>query len=563
MGRRNLILLFIGKLVAYLKSPFLVLTTSLRSNKVAFVSVLILFAAFISPVLAQDKSSDEGNNEQVTNEQLMDISPVIIDGNELFNVIGLSALPSEERATSIVENILRAADSSDRATVKMEIRPSEFGPELFADDIKIITITTLDADYENTGSDLIAVLQNKAVEEAIIAYRLSRSEGSRIESGLVVLALTVAFGTFTFLFFKIRHKVPSWVAQRITGKLDKVETATNEIVRSQTIGTIAASIVRVLLLLFYLINFYYYLSFTLRSIAETRSFAGELFNFLTDPVIAVSFEILGQVPNVITLLLIGFVTRFVIKTTRLVFENIDSGALSFNGFEKQWVWPTYKMLRVVIVLLAIVFAFPYIPGSDSAAFKGVSILIGVMMSLGSSSVVGNLLAGIFVIYKRSTNIGDRIKVGEHIGDVVAIRLMETHLKSLKNELISIPNSQLLGTDVVNYTSQLDPKGLLVHTTVGIGYEEPQRKIEAMLITAAERTKNLKRNPKPFVLRTGLMDFAVNYQINAYSTHGDKLPQIMSDLHSNILDVFNEERVQIMTPSYVTDTAEPKIAPVES
>lgn len=456
-----------------------------------------------------------------------------------------------------------AADSSDSATVKMEIRPSEFGPEIFADGISIATITTLDSEYENIESDLLAVLQQTVVEEAIIAYRLNRSEESRIESGLVVLALTVAFGIFTFLLFKIRNKVPSWVAQRIAGKLVKVETATNEIVRSQTIGTTAASIVRVLLLLFYLIAFYYYLSFTLRSIAETRSFAGELFHFLTDPVITVSLEIIGQIPNVITLLVIGFVTRFVIKTARLVFENIDSGVLSFHGFEKQWVWPTYKLLRALIVLLAIVFAFPYIPGSDSAAFKGVSIFIGVMMSLGSSSVVGNLLAGIFVIYKRSTKIGDRIKVGEYIGDVVAIKLMETHLKSLKNELISIPNSHLLGTDVVNYTSQLDPKGLLVHTTVGIGYEEPQRKIEAMLITAAERTKNLKRNPKPFVLRTGLMDFAVNYQINAYSTHGDKLPQIMSDLHSNILDVFNEERVQIMTPSYVTDTAEPKIAPVES
>lgn len=563
MEQRNSILLFIGKLVAYLKSPFFVYASIPLSNTVAIVSVSILLAAFVLPVFAQDKSSDDGNIEPVVTERLVDISPVIIDGEELFNVVGLSAAPSEERAASIVDNILKAADSSDDATVKMEIRPGEFGPELFADDIKISTITTFDSEYRSIEPDLLAHLQEIAVEEAIIAYRSNRSEEGRIGSGLVVLALTVAFGIFTFLLFKIRNKVPSWVAQRIAGKLDKVETATNEIVRSQTIGTIAASIVRVFLLLFYLIALYYYLSFTLRSIAETRSFAGELLQFLTDPVIAVSFAILGQIPNVITLIIIAFVTRFVIKTVRLVFKNIDSGALSFSGFEKQWVWPTYKLVRVLIVLLAIVFAFPYIPGSDSAAFKGISIFIGVMMSLGSSSVVGNLLAGIFVIYKRSTNIGDRIKVGAHTGDVVAIKLMETHLKSIKNELISIPNSQLLGTDVVNYTNQLDPKGLLVHTTVGIGYEEPQRKIEAMLITAAERTKNLKRNPKPFVLKTGLMDFAVNYQINAYSTHGDKLPRIMSDLHSNILDVFNEERVQIMTPSYVADAAEPKIAPIES
>jgi small-conductance mechanosensitive channel len=144
---------------------------------------------------------------------------------------------------------------------------------------------------------------------------------------------------------------------------------------------------------------------------------------------------------------------------------------------------------------------------------------------------------------------------------LAIKLMETHLKSLKNELISIPNSLLLSTDVVNYTSKIDDKGLLVHTTVGIGYEEPQRKIEAMLIDAANRTKLLKKTPKPFVLRTILADFSVHYQINAYSMHGDKLPVILSDLHANILDVFNEQKVQIMTPSYMADTPSPKIAPV--
>ncbi len=184
-----------------------------------------------------------------------------------------------------------------------------------------------------------------------------------------------------------------------------------------------------------------------------------------------------------------------------------------------------------------------------------------MVSMGSNSVVSNLLAGIFVIYRRSTSIGDRIKVGEHIGDVVAIKLMETHLKSIKNELVSIPNVMLMNSDVINYTNKTDDDGILVNTIVGIGYEEPQTKVEKLLIEAALRTAYVEKAPKPFVFRNALADYSVNYQVNAYTKSGAKLPIILSDLHANILDVFNENKVQIMTPSYMADPDEPKIAPI--
>lgn len=169
-----------------------------------------------------------------------------------------------------------------------------------------------------------------------------------------------------------------------------------------------------------------------------------------------------------------------------------------------------------------------------------------------------MMAGLFVVYRRSTNIGDRIKVGNQVGDVVEIKLMETLVKSIKNEMISIPNAQLLNSEVTNYSRTIDGRGLMVNTTVGIGYEEPQEKVEAMLIEAAKRTTHLKLSPKPFVLMTALADYAVNYQINAFSTRGSSLPQIYSDLHRNIVSVFNENGVQIMTPSYIADPDEPKV-----
>ena len=152
-----------------------------------------------------------------------------------------------------------------------------------------------------------------------------------------------------------------------------------------------------------------------------------------------------------------------------------------------------------------------------------------------------------MIYRRSTSIGDRIKLGDHVGDVIEIKLMETHLKSIKNELISIPNAQLLNSEVVNYSKRIDGSGLLLHTTVGIGYEEPPKKIEAMLIEAAGRTKGLKARPEPFVLWSALADYAINYQVNAYTTRGNSIPKIKSDLHRHIVDVFNENKVQIIPP----------------
>ena len=168
----------------------------------------------------------------------------------------------------------------------------------------------------------------------------------------------------------------------------------------------------------------------------------------------------------------------------------------------------------------------------------------------------------FVIYRRGINVGDWIEIKDQTGFVESITLLETQLRSSKNELISIPNTQLLGSELTNYTRQGDTNGILLHTSVGIGYEEPQRKVEKMLLEAARRTDGLETKPVPFVLRQALADYAVVYEINAYAKSVNSLPKLKSALHGNILDVFNENLVQIMTPSYESDPETPKIAPTD-
>ncbi|MDA0236752.1 MAG: mechanosensitive ion channel, partial [Proteobacteria bacterium] len=203
-----------------------------------------------------------------------------------------------------------------------------------------------------------------------------------------------------------------------------------------------------------------------------------------------------------------------------------------------------------------------IPGSDSDAFKGMSLLLGVIVSLGSSSVIGNIIAGYTMTYRRVFKLGDRVRIGEYIGDIHEARLLVTHLRTLKNEIVAIPNSMILGSEVVNYSKLAGKMGLILHTNVGIGYETPWRQVEAMLLEAAARTPGLLREPPPFVMHQKLGDFCVDYEINAYCKDAHAMYGLYNALHRNILDVFNEYGVQIMTPAYEGDPDEPKLVPRE-
>ena len=236
--------------------------------------------------------------------------------------------------------------------------------------------------------------------------------------------------------------------------------------------------------------------------------------------------------------------------------------LPLSGFEREWADPTYKLLRVAIVALALVVAYPYIPGSGSDAFKGISIFLGIMFSLGSSSAVANMIAGYTMTYRRAFRMGDRVKIGDVVGEVTEMRLQVTHLRTIKNEEVIIPNSSILNNEVVNYSSLAHRHGLILHTTVGIGYETPWRQVEAMLLIAAERTPGIMSDPKPFVRQLSLGDFAVTYEINVYCGNPHAMAQVYTALHRNILDIFNDHGIQIMTPAYEGDPESPKVVPKE-
>lgn len=521
---------------------------------------LCLALLFPNNALAQTKAPENQHIEEIAPEDDgVFRAPVVIDGVELFLVRGTTALPGTERAEQVANRITAIAEANDLGTVEITFNTVDLGNEIFADGVLIAVVTDADAELEQVDPTVLTQLQGDVIHKAILSYRAARTSEARLHSILEVGGWTLAFVLISTLIFWLRRRLKTAVNTLVKRHFASVESATQSHVQADAIAALIRFGVNFVLFSLLFLGIYYYLSLILLSFAETRYVAQLLLTYVTTPVLNILIGFILYIPDLITLAIIAFLTMYVIKGFRVFFDAVAAGTFQLGDFEKHWATPTFNIVRVMLIMISIVFAFPYMPGSDSAAFQGLTLLVGAMLSLGANSVVSNILSGLFVIYRRSTSIGDRITIGEHTGDVIQIKLMETHLKSIKNELISIPNAQLLNSEVINYSKKIDGNGLLLHTTVGIGYEETPAKIEAMLIEAARRTRDLKTRPAPFVLWAGLADYAINYQINAYTTRGTSIPRIKSDLHKHIVAVFNENKVQIMTPSYIADTAEPKIA----
>ena len=239
---------------------------------------------------------------------------------------------------------------------------------------------------------------------------------------------------------------------------------------------------------------------------------------------------------------------------------MEEGKLTLNNFYPDWAIPTARVINFLLYIFMLVLIWPYIPGSDSEIFKGVSVFLGLLISLGSSSAISNIIAGLVITYMRPYKIGDRVKIGENSGDVVEKNLLVTRVRTIKNEMITVPNSTVLNNSSINYSLSGKMEGLIIHSTVTIGYDVPWRKVHEMLIEAASCTPFIEKNPKPFVLQTSLDDFYVSYQVNAYTKEPAKQAMIYSDLHALIQDIFARNDVEIMSPHYRAEREGPSTIP---
>ncbi len=512
--------------------------------------------------IAQSEGKDAS---LIASEREMVNAPVVVDGRVLFRVRGVTAFPADQRAATIASRIRAVAANETTPPTALHLVASEHSTDIVAGDNGIMSVFDADANAEAPGlpRQALAQIYLKKVAGAVEAYRAERSSEQLARNAVLAGAWTLLLVLAVFILVRSLRWLVVRIEHRYHSAIEHIESGTFRLISAVSIWLAIRFTVRFLTFLAALALFYAYLHIVLDFFPWTRALSANLRALTLAPLLVLANELLAAIPRLLIIFVIVVIARYIIRLTRFFFSAIENGAIKFSSFEAEWSKPTYNIVRVLIIAFAVMVSYPYIPGSQSAAFKGISIFLGVLFSLGSSSLLSNIIAGYTMAYRRAFHVGDRIQVGEFMGDVAEIGLMVTHLRSIKNEELVVPNSLILNSNVINYTSLARERGLILHTTVGIGYETQWRQVEAMLLIAAERSSGLLREPPPFVLQQSLGDYAVTYQLNVFCDKPSEMYGLYTELHRNVLDVFNEYNVQIMTPSYIADPNQPKVVPKTS
>ena len=523
------------------------------------VLVVIILISFFLPCISTGQVNTDDFDPELSGES-QNIAPVVVDGVVLFNVNGIATYTGEQRAATISKRIEQAAKnpkiSSD--SIKTVIDGSNF--KIFAGEEFIMTVYESDAKSVKISQSMLAELVHLKVKNAIDSYRLNRSQKSLIKKSIYAVGALILLAVVLLAFKWLHKKLRTGLENRIKARIDTVQNKSFNIIQAKQLWSAFRIVFKTIRIVVVLLIIGIFLQYILGLFPWTSNLASYTLELFLSPIKSMVKGFVEFLPSLAFLIVIFSVTRYLLRLIKLLFTGVDQGGIVIKDFDAEWAMPTFRILRIFIIAFAVIVAYPYIPGSETSAFKGVSVFIGVLFSLGSSSFISNIIAGYSMTYRKAFKKGDRIQVEDKIGIVEEQSLMVTRLRSLKNEEIVIPNSILLNSQIINYSARAKDLGLILHTTVGIGYETPWRQVDAMLKLAADRTEGLLKEPPPFVLKQSLGDFAVNYEINVYCNDVSNMPFYYTRLHQNILDVFNENNVQIMTPAYEGDPEIPKVVP---
>jgi small-conductance mechanosensitive channel len=513
-----------------------------------FQFILIIFLISVSgPVGAQDPEQQVTYKGAAIDEAG---SPVTLLGDTLFTIRSpYGAFSAAERAKALSERLMDVVRENEfypdsltsfyiekdnyvfyRNKVLMVIQPIDTtGTGLTQDEISEMAITLLleHLSVKSAKYNIMATVKN-------ISYTI-----------IVFIVLILIIWILNLVFKKIysyaeKHKARLFKSIRI----NEYEFLTAE--REYEVTLTLLKFLKVALIIFL---FLVALPVVFSIFPSTEGVTRRILGMIWSPVRNILMAIVNYLPKLITIIIIYFIFKYIIRFFRFLSREVESGALVIRGFYPDWAKSTYNIIRVLLYAFMFVIIFPYLPGSDSPVFRGVSVFLGVLFSLGSTSLVGNTIAGLVITYMRPYKVGDRIKIDDIVGDVIEKTLMTTRIRTIKNEEVTIPNAKILTGYTVNYTTATLDQGLIIHTTVTIGYDAPWRTVHELLIGAAVKTEGVVSDPKPFVLQTSLDDFYISYQINAYIRNSSGILKIKSDLHQNIQDEFNRAGVEIMSPHY--------------
>lgn len=524
-------------------------------NSLLRKSIVLLALALISlnpPVPAYAESGSLPANPPASNVPQppspdTPTASVMFDGEALFTLIGLPpALSAEERAAIVGARLKEAAKSDSLSRIK--ITEADGVSEIYSGDILIVRITGRDGELAKLPREKLAADIGATAGKALEEHRKNYNLQALILGGVYFILATIVLGLLlwanNYAYRQGLAKIELIVEEGLGGKVLPL----TKLVSAARVKALLRIILKWARLAAGLTLFYFYIPLVLGFFPFTAKFADSTTHYMLSPFISIVHSVWNYLPKLVFLAALWIVTHYSLKLMKYIFGEIEAGTLVFPGFFAEWAQTTYKIMRFLALAFVAVVAFPYLPGAESEAFKGVSIFIGVLFSIGSSSAVANVVAGVLLTYMRAFSIGDRVKIAETVGDVTGKSLLVTRIKTIKNVEITIPNSLVLGSHITNFSANRGK--LILNTGVTIGYDVPWRQVHELLVEAASKTPHVLNEPKPFVLQTALNDFYVAYEINAYTDQPGRMAATYSELHQNIQDVFNTAGVEIMSQHFL-------------
>lgn len=473
--------------------------------------------------------------------------PVIVDGDTLFYFYakrgGYTPAKRAEDASSYIEEV------GKRLTMKPDsvwIDRSDIISDIMYKDKVLFSVTDMDALwYGVTRDSLSAELRTEVVHKLEVmkseygAFQLVRRIGYLL---LILVAQYFLFRLTIWLFRKLRDRIPQFKLKPFMFRGIELIDIPRQVKVLVFISGVLKYVVMALQLLVSV-------PLIFAIFPQTEGFAYKLLGYIWSPVKAILMGIVDYIPNLFTIIVIWYVIKSLVRLLHYLAREVEAGRLNLGGFYPDWAMPTYHIIRFMLYAFMVAMIYPYLPGSQSGVFQGVSVFVGLIISLGSSTVMGNIIAGLVITYMRPFKLGDRIKLNDTTGDIIEKTPLVTRIRTPKNEVVTVPNSFIMSSHTVNYSASARDYGLIIHSEVTIGYDAPWRQVHQLLIEAALNTPGVTDDPRPFVLETSLSDWYPVYQLNAYIKDASKMPRIYSDLHQNIQDRFNEAGVEIMSPHY--------------
>ena len=475
-------------------------------------------------------------------------APLIIDGDTLFVIYARKGgmLP-EARVSSVRSKIYEIGKRLTMFVDSIYVFDSEMSSDVMVGEDVILSVTDLDALWMGKERLELAETYRDVISEKVNRLHETYGLQQKLQSlGWVALIIAIQVLIIWFIVWLFRRWKFS-ITRRLLSRIKSISIKNYPLLDTHRLGVAILFVLNLVRLSFILLVLLIGLGFMFSFFPETKAFTYTAVGLIWNPLSDIFKSVVAYLPKLFKIIVIIFCFHYLLKLVRYFADEVASGRLKINGFYADWAMPTHTILRVLLYSFMLVMIWPLLPNSDSEIFQGVSVFIGVVVSLGSTSVVGNVMAGLVMTYMRPFHVGDYIRYGDTEGEVVEKSMLVTRIRTRKNELVTIPNSNMMSSQTYNYSLSAQQYGVVVHTKITIGYDEPWNKIERLLVEAADKTDGINKYPRPYVRITTLDDFYVEYEINGCTERAKTLPAVYSALHQNILDTMHGAGVEIMSP----------------